>query len=327
MEVLSGMKITKLSIVFVLIVLCCIIQLDIKTNNIVAINQKEIEYNHALEGAVDDAVLRLVDMDNSKTVTYSLNKDACINQFFMSLFASFGILDSPSEQKMLMNYIPVLAVTDSDGYFISFVDTYKDEEGSPMYTRVWSEKKPYYFKGDKVIFSFTFSDYIKIYDPETKEVNEGYFDDLKVQYPDEYLFQDKEVFDQIRRNSIVDCIQKDIKYYINSYNKIAENFGITYDFYLPVVDENDWQRTIDSISLFVVFQGYPYGYGTNVVYNRYAYAGARVKKADMYFITDNEGEKVYHRSDCSEVLDFSNPINSKKECALQGAYPCEKCRP
>lgn len=321
------MKITKLSIVFVLIVLCCIIQLDIKMNNIVAINQKKIDYNQALEGAVDDAVLRLVDMDSSKTVTYSLNKEACINQFYMSLFSSFGILDSPSEQKNLMNYIPVIIVTDKDGFFISYVDTYIDDDGSPMYTRVWSEKKPYYYKGDKVIFSLTFSDYLKVYDPETKEVNEGDFDDLKVQYPNEYLFQDKEVFEQIRRNVIADCIQKDMKYYINNYNKIAENFGITYDFYLPAVDENDWQRTIDSISLFVVFQGYPYGNGTNDVFNRYAYAGARVKKADMYFITKREETKIYHSSDCDEVTNYNNPVYSKKECALKGAYPCKKCKP
>lgn len=307
--------------------LCCIIQIDIKTQNITAINQKSIEYNQALEGAVDDAVLKLVDMDNSKTVTYTLNKEACINQFFRSLYSSFGILNSPSEQKTLLSYIPVITVTDKDGYYISYVDSYKNSESVSTYSRVWSEKKPYFYKGDKVIISFTFNDYMKVYDPITKVVKEGYYDDLKALYPEEYLFSDKDVFDQVRRNTIVERIQEDMKYYINNYNKIAENFGITYDFYLPAVDENDWQRTIDSISLFVIFQGYPYGYGTNDVFNRYAYAGARVKKADMFFITENEGKKIYHRSDCSEVLDFSNPIYSKKECALQGAYPCTKCKP
>ena len=321
------MKITKLAIVFVMVAICLMLPTDIKLNNLIAIENKRLQYDQSLESAVDDAVLKLIDMADIGETTYGLNKEACVDQFFNSLYANFGVIDSTVGKNRLKSYVPVLVVTDNDGYYISFVDTYKDSTDTPLYTRVWTDKKPYYYEEGNLIFVFTLGDIIKVYDTDNNEISEGYYEDLKERFSDVYLFQDKDIFDQVKRNAIVGCIQEDMKYYINSYNKIAENFGITYDFYLPAVDENDWKRTIDSISLFVVFQGYPYGYGTNEVFNRYAYAGARVKKADMYFISERDGTKVYHRSDCDEITNYNNPVYSKKECALQGAYPCEKCKP
>lgn len=320
------MKITKLAIVFVLIVLCCAISIDIRFNNLIAMNNKKMEYTQALDTAVDDAVLSLIDMDNSKTMTYSLNKNECMKQFFKSLYCNFGIVNDPAEQKKLMSYIPVIAVTDKDGFYISYMDRYI-KDSSMLGTRVWSEKIPYSYTFNNLIYNFTFSNYLKVYEINTHAVIEGYYDDIKDHFTSEDIFQDKDMFDQIRKATIIDCIQNKMKLYINNYNRIADNFGITYNFYLPAVNSSDWQRTIDSISLFVVFQGYPYGYGTEDVFNRYSYAGARVKKANMYFITEESGRKYYHRADCDKVSDFSTPYFSKKECAIQGAFPCEKCIP
>ena len=125
-----------------------------------------------------------------------------------------------------------------------------------------------------------------------------------------------------------------MEYYINQHNKIARQYGISYKFSLPFISEDDWARTINDISLFSVFQGYPY-VSTNPklgFLNIYAIGGARIVKPDAYYITEENGKKLYHLSLCKKVINAAPEVKSqvygsRQECALQGAYPCPDCRP
>ncbi|BCN32385.1 hypothetical protein [Anaeromicropila herbilytica] len=112
------------------------------------------------------------------------------------------------------------------------------------------------------------------------------------------------------------------------HNRIAEHYGITYQFALPYIEKEEWYRTIDDIGLFVVFQGYPYGLNTGDVFNQYSYAGARIRKTRCYYITkEADGKRYYHKATCSKVTNKDYPYYNKKDCALEGAYPCPECNP
>ena len=319
------MKLTNLAIIFVILEICIFSILNIRTDNLTAITNKNMEYNKMLDSAIDDGIIDLVEVDSKRNLI--LNKEVAVTQFYTSLYANFGILGDSSKETKLRGYVPVILVTDTDGFYINYTDSYQSLDGVLQVKR-WSEKIPYTYTSENLIYKFTLGTYVTIYDSNTNEVREGDYTDLESFYPDS-IMSDKETFDTYRRNAIITEIEKYMNDYINEYNKIAYQFGITYQFWLPVIDKADWYRTIDDISMLVIFQGYPYNVGSLDTYNRYALGGARIKKTQMYYITEENGVKYYHKADCnhydSNNLGFS--YYSKEECALEGAFPCPDCNP
>lgn len=318
------MKITNLAIVFFLVAVAVFLPISIRIQNLYALAQKKVEYNQSLDAAVDDAVRSLVEID-SKRELY-LNKISGLERFYGSLYANFGVMDSPDRQEQLRAYIPVILVTFQDGYYILYSEIVTIE-GERKVVQKWTEKLPYSYEEDGQIYIFTLSNYLRLYDKNTNELIEGTNQDLKSLCPNTFLENDEE-FDQKRRFVITEKIESSMRYYINRHNRIAEHYGITYEFTLPAIESNDWNRTIDDISMLVIFQGYPYGYGTYDIYNRYAFGAARIRKQDAYYIANTiEGKRYYHKWNCTEVKDTQYAYFSKKECALEGAYACEICKP
>jgi hypothetical protein len=316
------MKITNLSIIFILIASCFIVLLDRKMDNIQVISNKQVMYKQALDNAVDDAVVSLVEVDSARNL--ELNRDSCLQNFYQSLYAGFGILTDNRLQEELKRYIPVILLTDEDGFYINYHEVFQTEEDFQSIQQ-WTEKRPYSYEDDKRIYSFFLGekkDYIRVYDKGTKERMEGTIEDVQNFYGETFFDGN---LDLIRRNSIIDSIEMQMIYYINKYNTIARKNGITYHFYLPKIEDDDWNRTIDDISLFVLFQGYPYGTPLLGYFNRYAYGGARIKKADIYFMEENNGVLYYHRGNCILLKIKTVAFSTKKECALCGARPCAEC--
>ena len=118
-----------------------------------------------------------------------------------------------------------------------------------------------------------------------------------------------------------------MKLYINKHNHIASQYGITYTFALPTISDDDWNRTIDDISMMILFQGYQYGTSRTMVYNRYTISGARLRKSQLFYIQEYNGKKYYHTEDCELLTDKSDVYKTKEECAKEGAFECPICKP
>lgn len=326
MEGLFEMKIINIALIFILVTICLIIPLDMKAQNISTINGKKINYDLAIESSVDDAVESLVEIDTNRNLV--TNKEECINNLYQSLYANFSITSDATLQEKLRAYIPVVLLTDQDGYYLYYSEIHKNSSDEKIIEQQWTEKKAYVYKDDRYIYSFTLNDYLKIYDKNTNQLTEGKFEDLKEQFSNSKVFESKEIFDEIRRKTIVNHIIDDMNYYINQHNRIAKHYGISYNFALPTIDKEVYYRTIDDISLFVFFQGYPYGISKDR-YNRYSFAGARVSKSHVYYIERNndDGKLYYHRATCKKLKNKTEQYYTKKECAQMGAFPCEECAP
>ncbi|MGB8455269.1 MAG: hypothetical protein WCD89_23425 [Anaerocolumna sp.] len=319
------MKLTNLAIIFFVINILLTTILDVRTNNLTAVTNKKIEYNKALDSAIDDGVIDLVEVDSKRNLI--LNKEAAVNQFYGSLYANFGVIGDSRLENSLKGYIPVILITDTDGFYIYYSDIYQSD-GEKQIGQKWSEKVPYAYEDGSLIYNLTLGNYVTIYDKSSNEIYEGDYRDLKMQFPDSIMAAE-DTFDIIRRNTIISAIEERMNYYINQHNNIANQFGITYQFWLPQIDKTDWYRTIDDISLLVIFQGYPYNAAGLDTYNHYALGGARIKKSKVYYITENNGIQYYHKADCPHVNEVEGIIAyySKEECALEGAYPCPDCNP
>ena len=319
------MKITNLALFFIIIVCCFMVQSDVKADNLQAVTNKQILYKQGLDNAVDDAVMSLVEVDSSRQLV--INKECCVNNFYQSLYSSFGIRTDKKLQEQLKAYIPVILIIDEDGYYIRYNDL-NVVNGDKIVHQNWTEKRPYAYEDNDLIYSFTLSDYVKLYDKNTKELREGKYQDLAANYPEKDILVDPARFDEVRRNTIVNSIIDDMKYYINRYNRIAQHYGISYNFALPYIQQEDWYRTINDVGMMVIFQGYPYGGYTRDTFNQYSFAGARIRKTNCYYIAvGTHGKTYYHKDDCGLVTDMSFPYYSKKECALEGAWPCPECNP
>lgn len=322
------MRWTNLAIIFSLFLFLTVIAQDIRLNNLSAINNKEREYTIYLDNAVDDGTQNLVELDvNKKNLV--LMKEKAVDQFYTSLYANFGILGDKKKEELLSRYIPIILITDEEGFYINYTDIYQKDNES-IYVKRWTEKFPYTLEDRNLIYHFSINDKeaLTIYDENTQEILKGSRKDLKEIYPESEILTDSEVFDTYRRNTIIKLVEEKMNYYINQYNDIAYQFGITYQFWLPQVDETDWYRTIDNISMFVVFQGYPYQVGSLDTYNRYAFGGARINKSRTYFITEKDGMKYYHKANCSNTGGRTGAVYyTPEDCAKEGAFPDPDCNP
>lgn len=330
------MKITDMAILFVIITLPFYFILDIKTKNTQTAVYKKLEINRIIDTAVEDGVANLVESGGSKNV--KINKEKAAQAFFNSLYLNFNIFEDSLARKRLEGYIPCLVAIDYDGYYI--MNQQWDSVNSEM-RMVWSPKKTYaYNANDRYVYYFTLDNFLTVYDKYSNVFHKGSVDQVSAEiYTDSDLL-DNIVdltnpsdpvflkFDQVRRTSIVGCLQRDINFSINRHNDIARMFGITYTFALPSITKENWYKTVDDIGLLAFFQGLPVG-ATDERVNNYALGGARIVKTPKYYGNTNaaSGLNYYHRESCLLHAAGDDVFDSRKEAAEAGYFSCRECRP
>lgn len=312
------MNVNKSVIIFVLIYLSISVVLTIRVEELRDISLEKTEYTKILESAVDDGVFHLIELDKNRN--FALLKENAAEQFFTSLSSGFGILGNKSKEETLQLYIPVILITDIDGFYIYYSEKITGKE--VFLKKNWSEKYFFSFEEGEYIYYFTFGTGIKIFDKATGIVYEGNYKEIDL--PTAALLQDYERYELTRRNTIMNKVQEKILYYINNHNRIAQEYGIQYHFWLPEIDTDDWYRTIDDIGMMVIFQGYPYGKSYET-FNRYSFSVARIRKSNQYYIIEKSNIKSYHKEGCKEINQKDIVFYSPEECALQGAFPCVEC--
>lgn len=279
------MKHINLSIVFVLIMVSVFLVLNQKTDTVIAITKLQVQYNNAIDNAVEDAFLQVVDQDSIEST--SIDFASVTDSFFRYLAWNLGLEAESRRAKMLTNYVPIIAYIVNDGIYLAYQRVAGESELLEQSTELnggeWntsihiSERIPFEDLTDTYQIQYTLTDYISIINIKTKEEYEGYYGDLVEQFP-ELLPSNMEEFDKERRLIIINCIKDSMNTYIEKFNTIAKKYGIKYQFSLPNIEEEEWYRTVDDISMLVLFQGYPYGNDTLGYYNRMALGGARVRK-------------------------------------------------
>lgn len=340
MKEVVKIKLYHFTISFVVIAITYIIISDIRTNNLNAVINNKKEIDRYIDTAIDDAAIRLIDVGENNQII--VNKEKAVESFMASLYSSFNILSNRDKQKELSLYIPVIVVTVEDGYYIYYYDEYK---GSNEYTHAvarWSEKLPYHYEDEEFIYGFTLGDNISIFDKNgvidssgKQSVYEMNYKEIKVKYPDifarpDHFILSEEKFNTVRKSIITELIESSMAYYTSHHNKIASNYGITYNFSLPSISDDKWMSYLDDWGIFVVFQGYPYGNEAGDVYNRFESAGVKISKDKLYYIEQVDWYLIYHKGSCPDVNDTSilyrtDPYLTVRECVSEGAYACPKC--
>ena len=129
------------------------------------------------------------------------------------------------------------------------------------------------------------------------------------QYDDDMqVIGDASLFHKTRRDTIIDTITKTLQFEFNEHNAYAKALGVTYNFVLPSISRDQWNNTIDDMSVLSFIQGLPIG--TDLFYNNYSLGGARIVKSHnifceevinpplKYWAGEGGNPKVYHRWYC-----------------------------
>lgn len=338
------MKLHHYGILFVIIAFVFLIITDYKINCYTVVAEEKEKLDLSFTCAIDDAVINLVEADGVSGL--KINKERTVNDFYLSLFASLGIMDNAEKQERIRNYIPVMAVTCEDGYYIYYSDEYKGTDHYTNISKRWSEKMPYYYEDNNFIYRFTLTDILTIYDkhrlldPSGEQTvfvldyhdlkDDGMYLNFRINCPDSFLLKE-EAFYLTRKECMIAKIEENLAYYCNHHNNIAKQYGITYNFSMPVADSSEWMRTIDNPSMIVMFQGYPFCNGVDT-YNRFTVAGARIKKNKVYYLEQKDWYYLYHKADCPKLkqtglIFLDEPYYTVLDCVNKGAYACSACCP
>lgn len=340
------MKMSQLAILFVAVFLVVVILTDIKTDNLAAMAETQKKMDKYMDQAIENAAESLMQID-SDTGLEKMDKEAAIESFFSSMYASLGILSDPIAQEKFRAYVPVIAVTCEDGYYLMYNDEFIGTDGYSYITRRWTEKIPYAYEDINFVYCFTLSGRMKLYDKngvifnsEESKLFETSLEDIQTAdiystfrsaVGSECFLLNDEAFAMVKQQSVISMLEEDLSWYTSRHNEIAKHYGISYQFSLPATDKSDWIKTLEGAGIIIVFQGLPLIEDATRVYNRMSFSGAGVRKGKVYYIEQSGWYNLYHKEGCSLLINNLNvqteKYSSVEQVAALGAYACRQCDP
>lgn len=318
------MKITDLAIIFVCLLMPTLYFLQWQDEDLRRSAQLSTQYDAALSASVIDSIhtIRLNSQADLESGYESLkfnrvDKEGALDTFFKTLNTNFGAEESIG-QDIISRYVPVVGIVDYAGVHMNVYDTYTNDEGLTEWKRVWLPQIPYSYNDPAGnVISFRLDDTVRVYDVLSQEWQEGPRNEVNtlVTIP---LLNNEEEFESVRRETIVSTLQENLQYYINEHNTYTRSLGVNYTFVLPTISQEDWNNSINDISIFGFIQGIPLGRGHT--YNNYAFAGSRLMKNTNILGSVVDGKKVYYREDCGYNYPVEEVFYSGKQAASKGYY-------
>ncbi|WP_338657285.1 hypothetical protein V6B14_22295 (plasmid) [Sporosarcina psychrophila] len=318
------MKITDFVIIYLIIVFPLLIFAQWRAEDTSTFIKLNNQYDGAMTVASHDAVdqMRLNVKPNFESGYESkkfsrINKQPAYDTFIHSLALNFGSEDDATKE-LLAHYVPVFGILEYDGFSMNVYQNY--QKGSEdLLGRVWLPKIPFAYHDSRGnIIKFTLDDYVTVYDVDLKEWVNGERREVRKEVNID-LLNDATTFEKIRRDTIVNVLQENLSYQINEHNVYAKRLGITYTFALPLIPQEDWYNTVDDVSVFSFFQGYPYERGGGT-FNQFALAGSRLVKQDSFIATTLNSKKVFYAESCGFNYPVMEVYQSKKAAAKAGYF-------
>lgn len=259
------MRPASFGIVFAMLFLSLITVSDYRTRALQEITMQTVMYNNCLDSAIEDAMTEVVEVDEGRKI--QLNKEKTVDDFFTALAVNFGAMENSQKRNLLKAYVPAVAFVERNRLTLYY--GFLEEE----------KKKEVYYELEKEDYRiyFTLTDYVLVENKKSGETLEGDFHDVGKIFKQPLLL-DADWFHEEQKKVIREVFIENMEAILEEHNEIAEKLGIHYHFFLPVIENEEWYRSVDEISMLVFFQGYPYGSRSMGYYNRTAIGGAEIKK-------------------------------------------------
>lgn len=152
------MKLYHYALIFVCfaIAMVAITDLGVSEKNYMA-EGTEVQ-NTIFDRAVVAATNMLLDTEEGAS---EFRREEAVNAFYDSLFASFGISDMPASRENMKLYVPVICITEPDGFYIYSDEIVYSPSGSGTEVfRCWTEKRTYNFRESSAPSGYRATDFI-----------------------------------------------------------------------------------------------------------------------------------------------------------------------
>lgn len=331
------MKITDIALIVILIFLGVSIKLDMDQRRLLQAEDIKVRYSEIMFAATEDASLALFEPDSAisedrlsagydrKVMELQPNLEKALSRFYETLYANMGIENDPVGQDAFKMYTPVKMAVAYDGFFVNaWQEVFNSSTGRKEILEMWSLKKPYiyYDKQFKLVVNFTLDDRIYVYNTQTGNWEEGRQQEFYTKYTGN-LFSPSN-FDNVRRQTIIEALQRELACLTVKYNNIAKQNGFGYYYNIPIIDNDAWNNTIKDVCFIAFLQGLPIGMES---YNTFGAGGTRIKAAGKYYGNTTGGIKYYHREGCTLLTGSDILFDKRLDAAKEGYYPCKKCKP
>lgn len=260
------MRAARMGLIYSIMLVCFMVSDYQKVRETTAVMKLQCDYNRVLDQAVEDAVTGLVEKDDGRFVW--LNKEEAVKRFFISLALNMNKMESYGDRELLYHYVPVVMIIERERCYLGW------ELKDPKWEE-YSFSKAY----GNIQVNYTLGDYVIIKGLREAGTVEGDYHDIVRNY-EISLWENEEAFHEERKKVIVGILTECFNEKLALHNKVAKKYGINYEFTLPVIDLEEWYRTIDDVGFVALFQGYPYGNAYTGYYNRVALGGARLHKKE-----------------------------------------------
>jgi len=333
------MKITDFALIFLLAFLPISIAIDVDQHRQIESVSWQQVYDEVMYTASEDATIALLQQSGQESQEQvfegayksskdlNLNLDAAMNRFLETVYINFGVDDKVGQDSLKAN-LPVQMVVGYDGLHIHTWDNvFNSDTGTKETKEIWMPKIPYsyYDKVSNITLNFTLDDYVYVYNNTNAAKDEGRREKLALKYPVE-LFTSAATFDNIRRQSIIQLIQKQLEFFTNRANYLSKVFGQGYIYNIPMISKETWNNTINDVCFISFLQGLTIP-GTDKTYSTFGFGGTRVKLKNKFVGCTYNGIKYYHKEGCVRIGTIEETFNSKKEAARNGYASCPLCNP
>ncbi len=330
------MKIYHYVILFVVFAVTLGISVDVITSGQSALNSEKRELVTAIDRAIVEGTEKMAEYGG---VGY--DKEAVINTYFTSLYASLGVMGAHDTKELLQVCTPVILLTESDGFSIFYHEMIQNGAGKHIRVTRYAPKVYYSYDDGTFVYSFTQASGRErfkcrildknriisggtasgVYEIDVLEIEDSpYYDELWGYCPASILF-DPDAFDIKRGETIAKTIERELGYYCSHHNHVAEESGFSYIFSVPEVESKDL-KTLNDAGMIVVFQGYPYDTGRGY-FNRVCFSAANVMKRETYYC--DMLNLCYHKEGCPGITEEMEKVHTLYDAAAKGLYPCNIC--
>lgn len=284
----------------------------------------EDAFLNASDTAAEELALGM-DVDFESTLSNTSEK------FFEALIAELGLYNDEDGANEANLYVPVLAVTVEDGFYLCVLERVT-ESGETLLKRRWTECLPYAYEDAQYIYRFTTGEDVTILHKATKTQYRTSYSKvaanstLMAQFASGHVFDSEDNFIMYRQAAIVASIEKQINIALNKQAYLAGDLGTNIMYACPsfidVIPE-------DAAGMFIaLYQGLP-----SKAKASYTYSGVKsasfIKEKTYFYVAEPVGTdywRLAHKEGCVHLTGTEiEHIDRDMAIRVYGAYGCPDC--
>lgn len=356
------MKITDLALIFVAITLPIIIIVYVNVSYTIKAEEQEMYYKKIINIATEDAANQMKEVENTdlendygysglQNSKVSINPEIAKDTFLNTLYNNFNIKGNEAAERYLQTFIPVIAIIDYNGVYIS-----SEENVNGTIEHVVKPKKYYTYTysitrsgascqmlpgivsgaSEYHTIEFTMDDYVihrGCYSNATRDYNVSSFyisdnnNNKDLCNVDSFRSTVVKKLLEVRRQVIIDTIVQQISYYTNAANTYAKNAGINYNFAFPTITNEEMSSAINNVGVFAFVQGLNTG---NKYLNAKSYSVSKLEETNKFYFSifrvgsSKYNLNLYHKDESCPEYNLAYHNNDRYDTVITPTYVITK---